>query len=159
MKIIGVNIFLFIIFANNVILSQTNIDTTSAKPCEYNLNEWRTYLGSQEDTNFIGFIEYSPPVPELIGGLEQLLSKIVYPEKAKLNNIQGRVIVSCIVLKDSNICELQIKKGIGYGCDEEAIRVVKEAKWIPSRIKDKDGNYKYFDYKVLIPLSFRLDKN
>ena len=159
MKIIYKKILFFIIVANNVILSQTNIDTTSVKPCKYDLNELITYIHSQEDTNFIGFVEYVLPSPVLVGGLEQLLSKIVYPEKAKLNKVQGRVFVSCIVLKDSSFCEVKIERGIGYGCDEEAIRVVKEAKWIPVRLKDKDGNYKYFDSKAIVPVTFRLDKN
>lgn len=56
---------------------------------------------------------------------EYLGKKMKYPSIAKDNNIQGRVYVSFVVEKDGSITDVKVLRGIGGGCDEEAIRVVK----------------------------------
>lgn len=67
-------------------------------------------------------------MPEFPGGRKNLLSyiaeKIVYPERAKKNGVHGRVFVSFIVEADGRVAEAKILRGIGTGCDEEALRVV-----------------------------------
>ncbi len=76
--------------------------------------------------------------PEFPGGekamYEFLASNIRYPAVARDNNIEGTVIVQFIVREDGSIEEPQVVRGIGGGCDEEALRVVKEMPaWIPGR--------------------------
>lgn len=67
-------------------------------------------------------------MPEFPGGQEAMLKFLVdnisYPEEAKLKKIQGRVFVSFIVEKDGKVGNVKILRGIGGGCDEEALRVV-----------------------------------
>lgn len=67
-------------------------------------------------------------MPEFPGGQEAMLKFLVdnisYPEEARLKKIQGRVFVSFIVEKDGKVGNVKILRGIGGGCDEEALRVV-----------------------------------
>lgn len=59
-----------------------------------------------------------------------------YPPQATRMGIQGRVYVQFVVDTDGNVSDLQILKGIGGGCDEEAMRVIREGpKWKPGRVR------------------------
>ncbi len=68
-----------------------------------------------------------PPI--YIGGQTLLSNEIVknlnYPELASQNNISGNVLISFIIDKSGKACNHFVKQGIGYGCDEEALKVVK----------------------------------
>ena len=50
---------------------------------------------------------------------------IVYPSMAKESNIQGTVYVTFVVEADGSITDVKVLRGLGGGCDEEAVRVVK----------------------------------
>ena len=74
--------------------------------------------------------------PEPIGGIaafyDFLGEKIRYPEEARRMGISGRVFVEFVIDKDGSITQAKAVKGIGGGCDEEAVRVVMSApKWKP----------------------------
>lgn len=72
--------------------------------------------------------------PELIGGLEGLAQQIEYPLRAKLAGIEGRVFVQFVVEKDGSVTEAEIVKGVeGGGLNEEALRVVRAARFTPGR--------------------------
>jgi protein TonB len=68
-------------------------------------------------------------VPEFTGGIEKfyhyLQSTLRYPATAREHNTQGRVIVTMVVEKDGSLSQVKVARGIGDGCDEEAVRVVK----------------------------------
>ena len=75
-------------------------------------------------------------MPEFQGGeaaMRRYLSEsIKYPENAKELGIQGMVYINFVVEKDGSITEVKLLRGIGEGCDEEALRVVmKMPKWHP----------------------------
>ncbi len=81
-------------------------------------------------------------MPEFPGGIEKLMeylaNNIKYPKKAKKNKVQGKVFVNFIVEKDGSISNIKILKGIGYGCNEEVIRVLKKMpKWKPGKHNGK----------------------
>lgn len=61
------------------------------------------------------------------------IGKINYPDRARKAGIEGTVIVQFIVNKQGEIEYPEVRKGIGGGCDEEAIRIVKEAEFVPGR--------------------------
>jgi len=85
---------------------------------------------------------------ELIGGYNALYGKLIYPEKARQNNVKGSVNVELTIDKDGNTKNLQVVNGLGYGCDEEALRVMKEAKFTNSTGNDHDIRMKLpFPYK------------
>ncbi len=67
-----------------------------------------------------------------------LAENIVYPKQAAENGIQGTVYTSFIVNSDGKIEDVKILRGIGGGCDEEALRVVKlMPRWKPGRQNGK----------------------
>ena len=55
-------------------------------------------------------------------------STLNYPDKAAENSIYGTVIVAFDIDTNCSILNIRVEKGIGYGCDEEALRVVNECK-------------------------------
>ncbi len=69
---------------------------------------------------------------------EYLEKELRYPEQALENNVEGRVTLEFTVGIDGALGNFNILKGIGYGCDDEAIRLIKEGpKWTPSRRDSK----------------------
>ena len=79
---------------------------------------------------------YISKFPEYVGGEKAqnrfLAENIKYPDAAAKNGIQGIVYLSFAVDEDGNLKDIKIIRGIGGGCDEEALRVVKlMPKWIP----------------------------
>ena len=76
--------------------------------------------------------------PEFPGGINALMNFIArnirYPEMAREQMIQGRVYLSFIVEKDGSVSSIELLRGIGGGCDEDAIRVVNAMPaWQPGR--------------------------
>ncbi len=96
-------------------------------------------------------------MPEFPGGRKALFKylsdNIKYPESAKKKGIHGRVFINFTVEKDGSISDVKILRGIGGGCDEEAIRVVKAMpKWKPG---EQDGKVVRVDFNL--PVKFVLD--
>ena len=74
--------------------------------------------------------------PEFEGGMSAwakfLQRNMNYPIRAQEDNIQGKVILSFVVEKDGSITDVTIIRGIGGGCDQEAMRVIKKSpRWKP----------------------------
>jgi TonB family protein len=98
-------------------------------------------------------------VPEFQGGIEAfgqfIAHNVHYPAVARENNTQGRIIVSFIVEKDGRLTDVKIASGIGDGCDEEAIRVMKlSPPWKPGMVDGKPVRVAYS-----VPISFTLGNN
>lgn len=79
------------------------------------------------------FIVVEDP-PSFPGGDEArirfLSENIRYPQMARESGIQGTVFVTFVVERDGSVTDVRILRGIGGGCDEEAIRVIKAMpKW------------------------------
>ena len=90
-------------------------------------------------------------MPEPIGGLAGILKKLKYPELAIRANVQGRVIVQAIIGKEGNVESVELVKGIGMGCDEEAMRVVRDTKFKPGKQRGKPVRV-----YMTIPIVFKL---
>ena len=79
-----------------------------------------------------------------------LSENIKYPDLARENGIQGTVYVTFVVEPDGSLSNVQVLKGIGAGCDEEAIRVVKMMpKWTPGKQRGKNVRV-----KINMPIKF-----
>jgi periplasmic protein TonB len=66
--------------------------------------------------------------------MRYLAQNIKYPQMARESGIQGIVFVTFVVERDGNITDVRLLRGIGGGCDEEAIRVVKGMpRWTPGK--------------------------
>ncbi len=82
--------------------------------------------------------QYVEEMPTFQGGEEAMYSylqkNIKFPALARENGISGRVFVSFIVDKDGKISGVEVLRGIGGGCDEEAVRVIKSMPpWKPGK--------------------------
>ena len=76
-----------------------------------------------------------------------------YPAIAQEAGVTGRVIVNFIVGRDGKITQIKVVRGIGSGCDEEAIRVLKKMPpWTPGQMGGKAVPV-YFTF----PITFRLN--
>jgi len=96
------------------------------------------------------------PMP--VGGMQGfytfLNEHIKYPNQAQKLGIEGKVFVEFIVNTDGSLTDLKVVKGIGGGCDEEAIRVLKEApKWTPGKQRGRAVRV-----RKVIPIFFKLRK-
>lgn len=76
-------------------------------------------------------------MPELVGGLKKLQGGIKYPEIAKKAGVAGTVFVQFVVDENGNVQDAHVARGIGAGCDEEALRAVRQAKFRPGKQRGK----------------------
>lgn len=69
--------------------------------------------------------------PEFPGGMAAwakfIQKNLRYPNAAQESEIQGKVYINFVVEKDGSITDVNVVRGIGYGCDEEAVRVIKKS--------------------------------
>ncbi len=112
------------------------------------------YNGKGADGNVIYDVSEVSPAP--IGGLEgwneYLASNLKYPAQAREMGIEGTVILNFVINSDGSISDVEVLKGIGGGCDEEAIRVIENSpKWKPA----EEGG-KLVNYRFRIPVRFKL---
>ena len=94
--------------------------------------------------------------PEFPGGTAKLLEYIQknmkYPMMARESDIQGKVYVQFVVEPNGSISHVQVLRGIGGGCDEEAVRVVQSMpKWKPGKQRGVPVRVQY-----MVPIVFRL---
>jgi TonB family protein len=90
------------------------------------------------------------------GGMRQFYKYIAdnlkYPPQAKRMGVEGRVYAQFIVEKDGYITDIKILKGIGSGCDEEAVRLLKNAApWIPAKNRGR-----LVRVRRSIPITFKI---
>ncbi|XOV92959.1 MAG: TonB family protein [Bacteroidota bacterium] len=99
------------------------------------------------------FVEEKPQFP---GGIEAFFKfvgdNLNYPLQARRMGIEGKVYLQFIVDKDGSITEVNALKGIGAGCDEEAVRVLNQApKFIPGKQRGRPVKV-----KMILPVYFKL---
>ncbi len=84
-------------------------------------------------------VEEQPSFPGGEAALMEYLGKnISYPPMAKESGIQGTVFVTFVVEPNGSVTNVKILRGIGGGCDEEAVRVVKNMPtWKPGKQRGK----------------------
>ena len=100
---------------------------------------------------------FAEVMPEFTGGQEALRRymqrNLHYPSAALANSIAGKVFVSFVVSADGTISNVEVLKGLGYGTDEEAIRVVKNMPtWKPGRQNNHTVSVRY-----TLPITFRYE--
>jgi len=100
---------------------------------------------SEEEKVIFMVVESMPAFPGGEAALYKYLAEnIKYPQMAKESGIQGRVFVTFVVERDGSVTDVRVLRGIGGGCDEEAIRVVKGMpKWSPGKQRGKAVRVQY----------------
>lgn len=86
--------------------------------------------------------------PEFPGGpkalTEYLRRNVRYPETAKQAGIKGRVFASFVINTVGAISRIRVLKGLGYGCDEEAVRIVETMpRWKPGKLNGRTVSVMY----------------
>jgi len=103
------------------------------------------------DSRSYSFLEVMPKPGYSLG--DYLSNNLHYPESARLNNVEGRVVVRFVVDKKGRITDAKIVTGIDDSCDAEALRVVKNMPpWMPGRQNGKAVKVYYN-----LPIRFKLD--
>ena len=99
-------------------------------------------------------VEQQPNFP---GGTSSFLlyiqKNLKYPDQAKRMGIEGKVFVRFVVDKEGKLSEVEVVKGIGAGCGEEAVRVIQNSpKWQPGKQRGRKVSV-----RIVVPLTFTLD--
>lgn len=96
-------------------------------------------------------------MPSFEGGIEKFYTfvskNIKYPNQAKRMGVEGKVFIQFVVEKDGTLSNIQSIKGIGAGCEEEAIRVMK---LIPKFKPGKQGDRRV-RVQMVVPIHFVLN--
>ncbi|MCS6929642.1 MAG: energy transducer TonB [Saprospiraceae bacterium] len=98
----------------------------------------------KKDKDFVHQPEY-PGGPKAMS--QFIYSQLRYPPEAQAAGIEGRVIVECDINEAGEVVATRVLKGLGYGCDEEAIRVVRLLRF---RVKRTRGLRLLFHKKIHI---------
>ena len=122
-----------------------------------------TYAQNQHDNDTIASITGDTTIytaaekmPSFPGGemkmYEFLAMNVRYPQRAREDGYSGTVYVRFVVEPDGSITNIEVAKGVGGGCSEEAVRVVKMMpNWIPGEAFGKKVRVTY-----TLPVSFKL---
>ena len=110
----------------------------------------------EEDVQEQEIFQIVEEMPAYPGGEQKLMEFIAkgikYPQIARETGIQGRVFVGFVVEPDGSVSNVKVLRGIGGGCDEEAMRVVKSMpKWKPGKQRGKAVRVSY-----MLPVNFKL---
>lgn len=99
------------------------------------------------------FVKERPQFPGGNDALDKFIkNNLRYPVIAKENRIEGKVYVSFVVEKDGKLTDIKVMRGLGNGCDEEAIRTINlMPKWTPGKQEGKNVRVRY-----VLPISFKL---
>jgi TonB family protein len=96
--------------------------------------------------------------PEYKGGIDAfrkyLMTELRYPLKARQMGVEGSVQVEFVVEKDGSVSEAKAVKGIGAGCDDEAVRVLKNTQGFTPGTQ----NGKPVRVRMAVPVVFKLNK-
>ena len=95
--------------------------------------------------------------PAPIGGMKAFYAyvgkQMKYPAQARRMGIEGKVYVTFVVGKDGSLTDVKVLKGIGAGCDEEAVRVLSKApKWKPGKQRGRPVRV-----RMQLPIIFKLN--
>ena len=94
--------------------------------------------------------------PEPIGGMaafyKHVGKQMKYPNQARRMGIEGKVFVQFVIDKQGNLTEVKAIKGIGAGCDEEAVRVIQNSpSWSPGKQRGRPVKV-----RMILPITFKL---
>lgn len=101
-------------------------------------------------------VEHQPEPPNGIREFYQFIGdNIKYPTEARKAGIEGKVFVQFVVNEYGELTDIKTLKGIGRGCDEEAMRVIEESPaWNPGITNGKAVNV-----RMVLPITFKLDND
>ena len=134
---------------------QEDNDTNKGKKTDPDAPPTIPPVAVDEDDNPLNFriVEQLPEYPGGMAALVQWLTRnIIYPQEARKNNIQGRVVVSFIINTDGSLSDIHLTKTAHFLLDREALRVAKlMPKWKPGIANNKPCRTLF-----AIPIEFKI---
>lgn len=108
-----------------------------------------------DTSRFFAVVETMPEFPGGIVAMHKYIEKNMrYPPQAIKHNITGKVMVEFVIDENGYVTNARIVRGIGYGCDEEALRVVRAMpRWTPGTQKGKNVKVRF-----VLPLRFDIEE-
>jgi periplasmic protein TonB len=97
------------------------------------------------------FIPWAEIMPEPVGGIQAIQSRIKYPELARKAGIEGKVYVMASVDEKGDVVHVDLVRGAGGGLDEEALKAVMNTKFKPGQQRGIPVKV-----KIVIPVIFKL---
>ncbi len=112
-----------------------------------------SYNDNPDSLKIFTVVERMPEFPGGIDGFAKFLGYYIrYPADARQNGTHGRVVLNFVVERDGRLTNLKVYRGIGDGCDEEALRVMKlSPHWNPGMQNGKPVRVAYN-----IPIAFTI---
>ena len=124
---------------------------------ESGFGQTKTWTAGDKTFTNVDSITWYPDEPAQFPGGQQALvsflgSNIEYPDAAQKNKIEGQVMARIVIHSNGTVSDIEIISSLGYGCDEEVLRVLsKLPKWKPAKAKgQKVASY------FLFPVNFTL---
>ncbi|WP_456460428.1 energy transducer TonB [Reichenbachiella sp.] len=110
-------------------------------------------LSVEEVEETLIFVE---SMPKPIGGMSAFYKHVgkqmKYPNQARRMGVEGKVYVQFVIDKSGKLTEVHAIKGIGAGCDEEAVRVIKNSPdWSPGKQRGRPVKV-----RMILPITFKL---
>jgi len=101
----------------------------------------------------VDIAEQQPEFPGGYGAFYAYVKKnLKYPRFARKQSVEGKVYIQFIVDTNGALTDVKVIRGIGFGCDAEAVRVVRNSKhWKPGKQR-----YKPVKVRMVIPIHFKL---
>jgi len=113
--------------------------------CETKYQQWEQFLNKNEGITFM------EKAPELIGGLESLQKKLIYPESGNQIDVEGRVYIQLIVSTNGIPRCIRVVKGLQKVFDQSAVEAVRKVKFKPATVQGKPLEVPY-----LLPVEFKV---
>lgn len=132
-----------------------NISAKSEKMEELTIIGRNDNANGLENDEIFTVVEENPMFP---GGLKEMFAfiskNLKYPVEAQQANVSGKVFAKFVVRQDGSISDIKILKGIGFGCDEETVRVIAQMpKWKPGKQNGQPLNVHF-----TMPVNFMMEE-
>lgn len=115
----------------------------------------QSFTQQEFDDEIFDIVE-NQPAP--VGGMREfykfIANNIRYPQTARQKGIEGRVFIQFVVDTEGKLTKIKTVKGVGAGCDEEAVRVLEGApNWNPGKQRGRTVNV-----RMILPITFKINK-
>ncbi len=129
---------------------EMNQDTRIEK---VNINPVLPVMEEEKEDEIFTIVETpAEPAGGLAAFYKDISERIKYPAQARRMQVEGRVFVEFVVNKDGSLTDIRVVKGIGAGCDEQAVLVLQTApKWKPGKQRGVPVRQ-----RMVLPITFQL---
>jgi TonB family protein len=151
--VVSASVLVFMACNEDVVQSPETSTSLESKIIEVPAQQ--SFVGQELADEVFDIVE-EQPAP--VGGMKEFYSYVAhnlrYPTTARQKGIEGRVFIQFVVDSEGNLTKIKTVKGVGAGCDEEAVRVLEGApNWKPGKQRGRAVNV-----RMILPITFKIDK-